>query len=277
MLFGDGTGVVAKVTAVANGVITLNTVKPLAEGMFIDFIDEDGEPIDVACGRQITLIERDKKTVRVTGTGLSVATVPVGTSVTLQGSYKNELTGLKAIFDIAKPLYGIPRTNNTWLKPYSKALDGEITELALQTAMDEIEEASGGKVNFIVCSWGVRRSLQKLLSANVRSIDTMELKGGYKAMSYNGVPIVADRFCDDGTMYLLNKDDFTLHQLCDWQWLEGEDGSVLKQLPGKPVYTATLVKYCDLMCDKPYGLTKSLMKKRQKKGVFTHKKGTFRA
>lgn len=253
MLFGDGTGVVAKVTAISNGVLTLSTVKPLVEGMFIDFIDEDGEPIEAACGRQITLIERDKKTVRVTGTGLSTTTVPVGTAVTLQGSYKNELTGLKAIFDTAKPLYGIPRTNNTWLKPYSKALGGAITELALQTAMDEIEEASGSKVNFIVCSWGVRRSLQTLLSSKVSSIDTVELKGGYKAMSYNGVPIVADRFCDDGTLYLLNTDDFTLHQLCDWQWLEGEDGSVLKQLPGKPVYTATLVKYAELMCARPCG------------------------
>ena len=54
-------------------------------------------------------------------------------------------------------------------------------------------------------------------------------------------------------MYLLNTDDFRLHQLCDWQWLEGEDGKILKQIPGKPVYTATLVKYAELMCERPYG------------------------
>lgn len=72
-------------------------------------------------------------------------------------------------------------------------------------------------------------------------------------MSYNGIPIVADRFCPEGTMYLLNTNDFTLHQLCDWQWLEGEDGKVLKQIAGKPVYTATLVKYADLICARPNG------------------------
>ena len=30
-------------------------------------------------------------------------------------------------------------------------------------------------------------------------------------------------------MYLLNTNDFCLHQLCDWQWLEGDDGKVLQQ------------------------------------------------
>jgi hypothetical protein len=54
-------------------------------------------------------------------------------------------------------------------------------------------------------------------------------------------------------MYLLNTDDFCLHQLSDWRWLEGEDGKILKQIAGKPVYTATLVKYAELICARPYG------------------------
>ena len=95
--------------------------------------------------------------------------------------------------------------------------------------------------------------MQALFAANKRIIDVVELAGGYKAMSYNGIPIVADRFCPDGTMYLLNTADFTLHQLCDWQWLEGDDGKVLKQVAGKPVYSATLVKYADLICARPNG------------------------
>lgn len=37
------------------------------------------------------------------------------------------------------------------------------------------------------------------------------------------------------------------------RWLEGEDGSVLRQVPGKPVYSATLVKYADLLCSRPNG------------------------
>ena len=81
----------------------------------------------------------------------------------------------------------------------------------------------------------------------------MNLDCGYKALSYSGIPFVVDRFCGKKDMYLLNTDDFKLHQLCDWRWLEGDDGRVLKQTAGKPVYTATLVKYADLLCEKPSG------------------------
>ena len=84
-------------------------------------------------------------------------------------------------------------------------------------------------------------------------MDAVTIEGGFTALSFGGIPVVADRFCPEGTMYLLNTDDFALHQLCDWQWLEGEDGKVLKQIPGKPVYTATLVKYAELMCYRPCG------------------------
>ena len=99
----------------------------------------------------------------------------------------------------------------------------------------------------------MEKAFQQHLATYKRNVDVMDLKGGYKAISYNGIPIVSDRFCPGGTMYLLNTKDFALHQLCDWKWLEGEDGSVLKQTAGKPTYTATLVKYADLICSRPCG------------------------
>lgn len=37
------------------------------------------------------------------------------------------------------------------------------------------------------------------------------------------------------------------------RWLEDEDGKILKQIPGKAAYGATLVKYAELVCKKPYG------------------------
>jgi hypothetical protein len=163
-----------------------------------------------------------------------------------------EITGLKAIFS-DKALYGVERTDKAYMKPYIKTDVGEIDENAIQTALDKIEERSGSAINFIVCSWGVRRALLKAFRQNKVAMDTMEIEGGFKAISFNGIPVVADRFCPEGTMYLLNTDDFIVHQLCDWQWLEGEDGKILKQVPGKPVYTATLVKYAELMCNKPSG------------------------
>lgn len=37
------------------------------------------------------------------------------------------------------------------------------------------------------------------------------------------------------------------------RYLETENGKILRQTQGKPTYTATLVKYCDLVCDRPNG------------------------
>ena len=91
------------------------------------------------------------------------------------------------------------------------------------------------------------------LSALFGDEDLYGQSSGFTALSFNGIPVVVDRFCPTSTMYLLNTDDFKIHQLCDWQWMEGEDGKILRQIPGKPVYTATLVKYAELMCTRPNG------------------------
>lgn len=37
------------------------------------------------------------------------------------------------------------------------------------------------------------------------------------------------------------------------RWLLGEDGKVLRQVAGKPIYTASIVKYAELMCYRPCG------------------------
>lgn len=253
MLFGDGTGVIAKVSNIEEGVITVDSVKNIVEGMVVDFRTPIGVAITSATGRRVIRVDRAENIVTLDGSSEDNADIIQGMIITVQGSYNNELTGLKAIFDTTKNLYGLSRTENSWLNPYINSSVGTLSEEIIQKAIDEIEDISGGTINFIVCSRGVRRALQKILSANKRLVDTTELTGGYKTITYNGIPVVADRFCPEGTMYLLNTEDFTLHQLCDWQWLTGDDGKVLKQVAGKPVYTATLVKYADLICARPCG------------------------
>ena len=250
MLYGDGTGTLATVQSAEGNVYTLDSVKNVIEGMMVDVRTPDGEVVSGGEGKKIIAIDRVNK--KVTLSGAEVA-IEGGAIITVQGSYNNEITGLGAIFGDNATIYGLSRENHSWLAPYKNTEVGELTELKIQKALDAIEEVSGGQVNFIVCSWGVRRALQSVLSENKRYIESMELAGGFKAMSYNGIPVVADRFCPEGSMYLLNTNDFMLHQLCDWQWLEGEDGKILKQVAGKPVYTATLVKYADLICSRPCG------------------------
>ncbi len=253
MLFGDGSGILAGVVDVINNQVNVTTTKNLIEGMIIDFRTEEGDLISPASGRKIISVDRINNIITVSGSGIDDIIVPIGSNVTVQGSFNQEITGLGAIFKTKGNLYGLSRETHKWLVPYIKNNVGEISETVIQTAIDSLEENAGSKVNFIVCSSGVKRAFQKHLSTYKRNLDVMDLNGGYKALSYNGIPIVSDRFCPEGTMYLLNTDDFALHQLCDWKWLEGEDGRILKQVADKPVYRATLVKYAELICSRPCG------------------------
>ena len=252
MLYGDGTGTLGTVYGFSMNNITVDSAVNFAEGMIIDIKTENYEDSPIK-GRKIIAVDRSAKTIVVDGTPIDVGQILTGYKITMQGSANKEITGLGAIFGDSDTLYGLDRSKNSWLVPYKQKVNGEITETAIQKAIDTLDDNYGSKVNFIVCSSGVKRSFQKHLSTYKRNLDVMELNGGYKALSYNGIPIVSDRFCPKGTMYLLNTDDFALHQLCDWKWLEDEDGKVLRQKAGKPTYTATLVKYADLVCSRPCG------------------------
>lgn len=257
MLFGDGTGVIATVTAATGNYATVDNVSALAEGMIVDIYytpaatesEPNPQEAQIAAGRTITRV--DVSTSAVVISGAVIANLK-NSKIVMQGSYHQEITGLGAIFDRTRSLYGVQRGTNTWMLPQELTQVGTLTEEKVGLGIDEVEEHTGSKINFIVCSWGVRRALSEAIS-KYKTLEGIMLEGGYRAVSFNGIPVVADRFCPKGKMYLLNTDDFCLHQLCDWQWLEGDDGRILRQVPGKPVYTATLVKYAELICNRPCG------------------------
>lgn len=246
MLYGDGTGKLCKITAGESGAATVDSVRNLVEGMVVDLVDTEGV---TAATERIESIDRDTKKVYFAG-----KTTPAASqTLVVQGSFGNELTGLGAIFAEDGALYGVDKATHKWMRPYVKKNVGGITEAAIQSAIDRLDEVNGSQVDFIVCSAGVKRAYQELMSSYKRNIDVTELAGGYKALTYNGIPLVSDRFVPEGTMYLLNTQDFHLHQLCDWKWLENENGRILRQNQGKPTYSATLVKYAELVCDRPAG------------------------
>ncbi len=251
MLYGDGSGAVATVVSYASGVATVDSVRNLMEGMVIDVYT--GNTVSSNVGLRISYIDRVNKTVQFTTTPTSMAEDDV---FYVQGSKGNEITGLGAIFDSSSTLYGLNRNSNKWLTPYTSTTSQEISDGVLQSAVDFLEENTGSNIDFIVCAAGVKRAYQQYLACYRRNIDVAVLEGGYKAISFNGIPVMSDRFVEDGTLYMLDSSKFTLHQLCDWEWIEGEGGKILRQKAGYPAYTATLVKYADLICDQPNGQAK---------------------
>lgn len=253
MLFGDGSGILANVVSATGTTVVVDSVQNLMEGQILDFHNSATGIVTAASGNRINSIDRTARKLTMQKPAMGLV---ANDYMCVQGSLNNELTGLGALFNPTGMLYGLSKNNFKWMNPYSESDVGDISEITVQKAIDSVEEDTGSVIDFIVCSSGVKRAYQNYLNSYKRNVDVMNLEGGYKAMSYNGIPLISDRFVAPGTMYLLNSKDFTLHQLCDWSWLEGDDGRVIKQVPGKPIYTATLVKYADILCDRPSGQAK---------------------
>ena len=218
MLFGDGSGVLATASSNSGNVISVDEVRNLMEGMVVDILSGATGNV-IASARRITEVDRAAKKITLNGAAIAAGAVSLGDKLTVQGSYNKELTGLGAIFGNSATLYGLSRSANKWLNPYKKT-SASLNDVTIQTVIDNLEETAGSSADFIVCSSGVKRAYQEYLVTNRTNVDVMNLTGGYKAISYNGIPIVSDRFCPSGTMYVLNTADFRLHQLCDWRLFE---------------------------------------------------------
>lgn len=172
--------------------------------------------------------------------------------VYVHGSADNELTGLGAIFD-SERLYGYEKERDKYFAPYVKNLMSELRETDLSDMLDYMEENFNSKINMILCSYKTRKKIAMLIDANRRVVNTIDARTGYGTVTVNDVPVYADKYCPEDRIIFVNTDDFALYQLCDWEWLEDEDGKILKQVPGKAAYSATLVKYAELVCRKPCG------------------------
>lgn len=166
-----------------------------------------------------------------------------------------EVTGLRKIFDInSKTLYGLNRKENPEMNPVIEHID-TFNPIKIQ----EIIDNNNDEVNVIVCSAKVKRDYMQYMSEHRQNIEMIECDGGFKCLQFNSSLLMVQAKIPDNEIYLLNTEDFKLHQLCDWQWLGDENGNVLKQVAGKPRYKAALVKYADYICEKPYKQIKIIL------------------
>jgi hypothetical protein len=252
-LFMDGKGILATCTAVGPvNVIPLAAdpgVQYLAEGMIIDICDNVGT-VKVAA-REITIVDKKTNSITLAGTAVTVLATDV---IVISGNYGIEFTGLDAVFKDTGLLYGKDRATYKFLIPNITAVDGSMDELQLQTGIDDAETRAGSTIDFIIASYGVARAYQYLMGTLRSNIETMELKGGYKTMTYNGIPFTRDKYCQKGRLYELAKGDWKIQQLGDWSWMD-EDGAILHRVSGKAAYEATLIKYMDLGNRRPAGQT----------------------
>lgn len=258
MIYGDGTGKLATCTAQGPvNTITVSSVQYLVEGMLVDIMDNTNNvKVGTANGaaiaggaREITMV--DDVANQITLSGAAVTTLATDYIVST-GSYGLELTGFGAVFTPDNTLYGINRVANKWFNSTNFATVGAISEVALQKGSDDVDKKAGGNINFYATTHGVRRAYQELLLGMKRFMDPLKLEAGYEVLTYNNKPFTADKYCQAGTVYGLDLSTWKMLQLGDWSWIDS-DGAVLSRVADKPIWEATLVKYGELVCNKPRG------------------------
>jgi hypothetical protein len=249
-VFGDGTGLLATVAASGSGTSTVvvDSTAKLRVGMPIDIIVKTtGAATAGVAGTSVASIT-DATTFTITDT---LAGSPAATyGVYIAGSRNNEMMGLSGIVSETSTLQGLDVATYPWWKAKVLANSGTnraISDTIIQTALDTLEANSSGKATALYTSYGVRRAYQALLTATKQLVNTQELKGGYKALTYNDLPIIADKDAPANKIFVVDEDELQIFRLGDFDWMS-EDGAILSRVSGYDSYEAVLYVYQELGC-----------------------------
>lgn len=182
-----------------------------------------------------------------------------------------EIWGLQAIVSDANPGGGltekvgnIDRTGaNAFWKANVLSNGAVLRDLTLELMQEmfdlcEIEAGSDSKEipGVIMTNYAIKRRYAALIQPDRRYVEDETLDGGYRALRYNGVPLMAEK--DAGLadtpqqlncMYFVALKHLEFGILEDWDWMD-KDGAVLCRVPNKDAYEATLRTYCYFGADR---------------------------
>lgn len=233
-------------TLVLSGV-DATTFRKLRVGMIIDIVDITNDAV-VAIARKITAINTATGTITIDGT--TVATT-VNHRIVRSGSWKAELIGIDGIVAATGSLHGVdPAVAGS--EPWAATViahNAALTELVMHQALDEVDIQSGSEEIRILCEHTQRRKLGAIQTTFKQFVNTMELKGGYKTITFNGYGIIVDKYIAPSIMYFLSMGNLSLQEESDWEWMD-DDGNILSRLANTPNYEAAIYKFCELVTDR---------------------------
>ncbi len=245
---GKSSGVLCTIGAAvtASASLTVDDTRLLEDGMVISIYTGSAKNCDV----RIKSVDHSKKTLNLE----SAITAAKGDVITNINSLNQEFTGLGDIFSTTGNLYGLSKTDYPRLIPYMNTAAGAISDTMILSAINDCERRSGTKIDFINAAFDVISKYVEYKQKNSVNISTMDIEGGYKSLSFNGmIPIVKSRFAPDGTMDILDTSTFRMVTLGGKGGFVDEDGSILQRVPGKAEFVATYAKFSELYCNVPGG------------------------
>lgn len=255
-MFGDGTGILATCASASNATtITVDSTAKLRVGMPVSILVTSSGATSYGVASD-TVASITSSTVFVLTTGVATyGSLDNTFSVYAGGSRNLEMMGLSGIVSATSTLQGLAVASYPWWVATvqgNSSVNRPISDTILQTAIDTLETVSAGMATAMYTSFGVRRAYQANLTALKQLANTLELKGGYKALSYTGgshgeIPIIADKDAPANKVFVIDENELQIHRLADIDWMN-EDGAILSRVSGEDAYEAVLYVYQELGC-----------------------------
>lgn len=256
-LFGNGEGILTTSEAVANSnTIKVDNVKFMKEGLIIDVYATDADiPQEKGKGIRIVSVDRTAKTITVGG---SPVTLDAG-FITVQNSYKREITGIGAIFDDKiDTLYGVKKSENKIIVPTVVDANTDIDDSVIWDAVEGAETYKNSQIDTILMGKTAYKHYIEYLRTNNVRVESMtkEITGGFKAIEYafgnRNIDVVYEQFVPDNEAWCLDTKALELHTQ-EWDFADLQGGGIFNLMENSSIYRALLANYGDLICTNPGG------------------------
>jgi hypothetical protein len=218
-----------------------------------------------ALGATLTLGAKGSTGYTVVVAGTAATAAADGDPIILSGTAGYQLMGIDGIIDDGDPvlpagggaltgLHGFDVSTYPWWKAQVFDNTGTKRDLTLALMQEPLSaiacnsDFSEKDVDFMLCNYPIRDKYVSLLVADKRFINTMTLDGGFKAVDFNGTPLVPDPQCKRNTIYYPVMETLKLYRTSDFDWMDREGGSTLHRVTNYDAYEATLFSYQDLGC-----------------------------
>ncbi len=260
-LFGNGTGVLAKIEALGTAGLTIKVddTKFLKEGLIIDiYADGASVPQTNGKGRRIVSVDRANKAITIEGT----ATTFTKGFITIQNSYNREITGIGAFFDTSiTSLYGLNKAENPFLAPVVFDAGTDIDDGIITKALRMAKNDKNSNIDTLLCGDDAFDAYVTYLRTNNVRVEDMShtISGGFKAIKFifgnKEVDICNESFVPAGEMWGVDSTSLELHTQ-EWDFADLQGGGIFNLMEGSSVYRALLANYGNLICNNPGGCVK---------------------